>query len=75
MRCKGLGVLGPSGVSGLRVYRDLGLRVYRDLGFEGYSPSGVILRLYWVYLGIMEKNMEMTIMGYIGFRVYLGPPM
>ena len=27
---------------------------------------GIILGLYWGYLGIMEKKMETTIMGYIG---------
>ena len=27
--------------------------------------------VYWVYLGIMEK-METTIMGYKGFKVYIG---
>ena len=39
----------------------------------GYSPSlsnwleyGVY---YWGYIGITEKKMEITIMGYIGFRV------
>ena len=26
----------------------------------------VILGLYWAYLGIMEKKMETTIIGYIG---------
>ena len=25
--------------------------------------------VYWGYIGIMEKQMETTIMGYIGFRV------
>ena len=32
---------------------------------------GYVLGLYWGYIGIMEKKMEMetTIMGYIGFRV------
>ena len=29
----------------------------------------VILGLSWGYMGIMEKKMEATIMGYIGFRV------
>ena len=24
---------------------------------------------YWAYMAIMEKKMESTIMGYIGFRV------
>ena len=33
---------------------------------------GVILVLYRDYIGIMEKKMEATTMGYIGFRVY-GP--
>ena len=26
--------------------------------------------VYWGYIGIMEKKMETTIMGYIGFRAY-----
>ena len=30
---------------------------------------GVMWGLYWGYVGIMEKNMETTIMGYIGFKV------
>ena len=30
----------------------------------------IILGLYWVYIGIMEKKMETTIMGYI--RIILG---
>ena len=25
--------------------------------------------VYWGYIGIMEKKMETTILGYIGFRV------
>ena len=25
--------------------------------------------VYWSYMGIREKNVESTIMGYIGFRV------
>ena len=28
-----------------------------------------IIGFYWGYIGIMEKKMESTIMGYIGFRV------
>ena len=44
-------------------------------GLEGdYMASpllhGVILGFYWGYMGLMEKKMETTIMGYIGFRVY-----
>ena len=31
--------------------------------------NGVIVGLYWGSMGIMEKNMETTIMGNIGFRV------
>ena len=36
-----------------------------------------MLRLYWVYNGIMEKKMETTILGYIGviirlYWVYIG---
>ena len=31
---------------------------------------GVILGLYWGYIGIMEKKMETTTMGYI--RGYIG---
>ena len=26
------------------------------------------IRLYWGYMGIVEKKMETTTMGYIGFR-------
>ena len=41
------------------------------MGYIGY-----ILGLYWGYVGIMEKKMETTIMGYIGviglFGVYIG---
>ena len=33
-------------------------------------PIQVIFGLYWGYFGKMEKNMETTIMGYIGFRVW-----
>ena len=42
----------------------LTLLKFQDLGF-----IGVILGLYWGYMGIMEKNMEATIMGYVGLRV------
>ena len=35
-------------------------------------PFWVILRLYWGYMGIMEKKIETTITGYIGFRTYEG---
>ena len=30
----------------------------------------VILGLYWGYMGIMEKKMETTILGYIGYRIW-----
>ena len=30
---------------------------------------GVIKGQYWGYTGIMEKNMETIIMGYIGFYI------
>ena len=33
---------------------------------------GVILGEYWGYIRIMEKKMETSIMGYIGFRVVEG---
>ena len=32
---------------------------------------GVILGLYWGYIGIMEKKKETTIMGYIGTIEYI----
>ena len=43
---------------------------------QGWA-TGVILGLYWDYIGIMEKKMETTIMGYIGvilglYWVYIG---
>ena len=31
----------------------------------------IILGLYWVYIGIMEKKMETTTMGYIGIIGYI----
>ena len=37
-----------------------------------HPPIVVTLGLYWGYMGIVEKNMETTIMGYIGFRVQGG---
>ena len=33
------------------------------------EPVGVMLGLQWGYMGITEKKMETTIMGYIEFRV------
>ena len=39
------------------------------LGLRQHAPIGVILGLYWVYMGIMDKKMEITIMGYIGFQL------
>ena len=32
-----------------------------------FIPIGVILGLDKVYIGIMETNIETTIMGYVGF--------
>ena len=40
---------------------------------ENEMETGIILGLYWGYVGIMEKKMETTIMGYIGlYRDYYG---
>ena len=43
----------------------MGLGVYMGLGVCR-RLYGDILGLYWVYMAIVEKNMETTIMGYIG---------
>ena len=46
-------------------------RLYRDNGREHgnyYSIPGYILGLYWAYMEIVEKNMETTIIGYLGLR-------
>ena len=45
------------------------IRVY--IGIIGII-LGFMLGLCWGYMGIMEKKMETTILGYIGFRVVIG---
>ena len=37
---------------------------------QGLLTIGLVLRLYWGSVGRMEKKMETTMMGYIGFRVW-----
>ena len=39
---------------------------YSILGIPLKGFIGVILGLYWGYIGIMENEMETTIMGYMG---------
>ena len=47
----------------------------RFKGFKGlyYGYIRVMLRLYRGYMEIMEKNLETTIMGYIGFKGFQRP--
>ena len=56
--------LGEGGLWGCRVW---GLRVFgfRDLGFEDSGVWGLRFRVYWGYIGMMEKKMEVTIL-YMG---------
>ena len=35
---------------------------------ENEMETTIILGLYWGYMGIMEKNMEITRIGCIGFK-------
>ena len=32
--------------------------------------KGVLQGLYWGYIGIIEKNMETTVLGFQGFRAW-----
>ena len=40
-----------------------------DKYMENEMDTGIILGLYKGYIGIMEKKMETTIMGYIGYNI------
>ena len=42
-----------------------------DLPADGVRISGFKGLNYWDYMGIMEKKMEASIMGYIGYRIWL----
>ena len=35
---------------------------------ENNMETTIMLGLYWGYMGIMEKKMEITRIGYIGFK-------
>ena len=44
-------------------------RVWSSRGEKFIGRHWGELGLYWRYMGIMEKKMQSTILGYIGFRV------